>query len=137
MNLQTPKAESKIFRYAIFTPQEAMKEVLSDSTKRLETIRKAFGIEDYSTSQDNAKVVLSEIKTKTAVIAERFSDISQLKSEIEQSQKMITKFESEIEQKKKQQKILEIKEENTLQELKKLQEKNNEKIKLETKKESL
>ena len=132
-----PNAESKIFRYAIFTPQEAMKEVLSDSKKRLETIRKAFRIEDYSISQENAKLVLSEIKTKTAVIAERFSDISQLELEIIQSQKMITEFQSEIEQKKKQQKILEIKETDTLQELKELQEKNNEKIKLETKKESL
>jgi len=132
-----PKAESKIFRYAIFTPQEAMKEVLSDSKKRLETIRKAFGIEDYSISHENAKMVRSEIETKTAVIAERFSDISQLKSEINQSQKMITEFELEIKQKKKQQKILEIKEKDTLQELKELQEKNNEKIKLETKKESL
>ena len=132
-----PKAESKIFRYAIFTPQEAMKEVLSDSKKRLETIRKAFGIEDYSISHENAKMVRSEIGTKTAVIAERFSDISQLKSEINQSQKMITEFELEIKQKKKQQKSLEIKEIDTLQELKELQEKNNEKIKLKTKKESL
>jgi len=132
-----PKAESKIFRYAIFTPQEAMKEVLSDSKKRLETIRKAFGIEDYSISQENAKTVLSEIKTKTAVFAERFSDITQLESEISQSQKMITEFESEISQNKKQQKILEVKEKEILQELKKLQEKNNDKIKLESKKENL
>jgi len=132
-----PKAESKIFRYAIFTPQEAMKEVLSDSKKRLETIRKAFGIEDYSIAQSNAKEVLSEIKTKTAVFAERFSDITQLESEISQSQKMITEFESEISQNKKQQKILEVKEKETLQELKKLQEKNNDKIKLESKKENL
>lgn len=132
-----PKAESKIFRYAIFTPQEAMKEVLSDSKKRLETIRRAFGIEDYSISQENAKVVLSDIKTKTAVIAERFSDISQLESEINQSQKMITELESEITQNKKQQGILEIKEADTLQELRKFQEKNNDRVKLESKKEGL
>jgi DNA repair protein SbcC/Rad50 len=132
-----PKAESKIFRYVIFTPQEAMKEVLSDSKKRLETIRKAFGIEDYSIAQSNAKEVLAKIKTKSAVIAERFSDITQLESEIAESQKIITSLESEITQNKKQQVILQDNEKNKLQELKGLQEKSNEKTKLELKKESL
>jgi len=132
-----PKSESKIFRYAIFTPQEAMKEVLSDSKKRLETIRKAFGIEDYSIAQSNASEVLSVIKTKSAVYAERFSDISELESEINESQKMITTLESEKSQKQKQVHILETEEKTKLEELKKLQEKNNDKVKLELKKESL
>jgi DNA repair protein SbcC/Rad50 len=132
-----PKAESKIFRYTIFTPQEAMKEVLSDSKKRLETIRKAFGIEDYSIAQSNAKEVLAKIKTKSAVIAERFSDITQLESEIVESQKIITSLEVEISQNQKQQGILQDDEKNKLQELKQLQEKSNEKTKLELKKENL
>jgi DNA repair protein SbcC/Rad50 len=132
-----PKAESKIFRYAIFTPQEAMKEVLSDSKKRLETIRKAFGIEDYSIAQSNAKEVLSEIKTKSAVFAERFSDMSQLESEIKDSKRKKNQLEIDISSKQKQVKILENDEKIKLVELKELQEKNNEKIKLELKKESL
>jgi len=132
-----PKSESKIFRYAIFTPQEAMKEVLSDSKKRLETIRKAFGIEDYSIAQSNASEVLSVIKTKSAVYAERFRDISELELEISESQKMITSLESEKLQKQKQVHILESEEKTKLEELKKLQEKNNDKVKLELKKESL
>ena len=41
-----PRSESRIFRYAFFTPQEEMKQILLDSTRRLETIRKAFGVED-------------------------------------------------------------------------------------------
>ena len=132
-----PKAESKIFRYAIFTPQEAMKEVLSDSKKRLETIRKAFGIEDYSIAQSNAKEVLSKIKTKSAVFAERFSDISQLESEINESQKMIINLKSEKSQNENKMKSLESEEKTKLKELKELQDKNNNKVKLELKKESL
>ena len=132
-----PKAESKIFRYAIFTPQEAMKEVLSDSKKRLETIRKAFGIEDYSIAQSNAKEVLSKIKTKSAVFAERFSDISQLESEINESQKMIINLKSKKSQNENKMKSLESEEKTKLKELKELQDKNNNKIKLELKKESL
>jgi len=132
-----PKAESKIFRYAIFTPQEAMKEVLSDSKKRLETIRKAFGIEDYSIAQSNAKEILSKIKTKSAVFAERFSDISQLESEINESQKMIINLKSKKSQNENKMKSLESEEKTKLKELKELQDKNNNKVKLELKKESL
>ena len=47
--------ESRIFRYAVFTPQEAMKEVLLDKKDRIDTIRKAFHIEEYSLAMDNAK----------------------------------------------------------------------------------
>ena len=132
-----PKAESKIFRYAIFTPQEAMKEVLSDSAKRLETIRKAFGIEDYSIANSNAREVLSEIKTKSAVLRVKFSDISQLESEINESKEMTSKLESEISQKQDWQKILEGNESKKMQELKELQAKNNDKVKLELSKENL
>ncbi len=132
-----PKAESKIFRYAIFTPQEAMKEVLFDSKKRLETIRKAFGIEDYSIAESNAREILVEIKTRVAVFKEKFSDISELESQINESKGMVSKLESEISQKQKEKGILEADETRKIQELKELQTKNNEKTKLELRKESL
>ncbi|WP_158641229.1 AAA family ATPase [Candidatus Nitrosopumilus salaria] len=132
-----PKAESKIFRYAIFTPQEAMKEVLFDSRRRLETIRKAFGIEDYSIAHSNAKEVLSEIKTKSAILKERFSDITQLESEIAESKRMISELESEISQNEKENAILKIDESKKVLELKELQSRNNDLVKLESKKENL
>ena len=50
-----PTAESRIFRYAVFTPQEAMKKVLLDSKQRLETIRRAFGIEGYNVADSNSQ----------------------------------------------------------------------------------
>jgi exonuclease SbcC len=132
-----PKAESKIFRYAIFTPQEAMKEVLFDSAKRLETIRKAFGIEDYSIAHSNAREVLSEIKTRVAVLQVKFSDISELESQISESRKMISEINEEISKKQKESKILQSQEEKKNDELRNLRVKNNEKIKLESKKENL
>ncbi|MGY5151903.1 MAG: AAA family ATPase [Candidatus Nitrosopumilus sp. bin_6a] len=132
-----PKAESKIFRYAIFTPQEAMKEVLSDSAKRLETIRKAFGIEDYSIANSNAREVLSEIKGKVGVFQERFSNISELESEITESNKIISETEKTISQSKAQVTTLHKDEEEKNKQLKDLQTKINEKIKLETNKENI
>ncbi|HSG83837.1 MAG TPA: SMC family ATPase [Nitrosopumilus sp.] len=132
-----PKAESKIFRYAIFTPQEAMKEVLSDSAKRLETIRKAFGIEDYSIANSNAREVLYEIRNKVGIFQERFSNISGLESEITESNKVISEIGKTIAQNKEQISILQKDEEQKNKQFKDLQIKNNEKIKLETNKENI
>jgi len=132
-----PKSESKIFRYAIFTPQEAMKEVLSDSKKRLETIRKAFGIEDYSIAQSNASEVLSVIKTKSAVYAERFSDISELETEIVESNEIITKLDSSIAKASSEIEEKTLQEKKVISEIKSLQGKNNERVKIESKIENL
>ena len=84
-----PKTESRIYRYAVFTPQEEMKKVLSDAEKRLDTIRKAFQIEEYSTANENAKLLLSDIRTNMAVMAGKFGNIQELES-------MITEVEGEI-----------------------------------------
>ena len=133
----SPTAESRIFRYAIFTPQEAMKEVLSDAKKRLETIRRAFGIEDYSITYSNACEVLSKIKIKSAVLDTKFSGISELESQIRESRKSISEINKDISKKKSQARILEGQENDKNTKLKKLRDKNNEKIKLEAKKENL
>ncbi|HEY4680205.1 MAG TPA: SMC family ATPase [Nitrosarchaeum sp.] len=132
-----PKSESRIFRYAIFTPQEAMKEVLADSKKRLETIRKAFGIEDYSIAEANARELLSEIKSKTVIFQERFSNISNLESQIGESQKIISDIMTEMGKLAENKKELENKENTIGLEIKEMQEKNNERIKLKSKKESV
>ena len=78
-------AGSRIFRYAIFTPQEAMKAVLTDPPMRLETIRKAFQMEKYSTAIDNSRTLLSEINIQMKIAKEKFSNISELESQIKSS----------------------------------------------------
>ena len=66
----SPNAQSKIYRYAIFTPQEEMKQILLDSGTRLETIRRAFGVEDYKKAGDKAKDP-SELNYLTSSIHEK------------------------------------------------------------------
>ncbi len=132
-----PKAESRIFRYTIFTPQEAMKEVLFDPVKRLETIRKAFGIEDYSIADSNANNVLAEIKTKIEVLQVKSSGISELESQISESIKLISEINGDISKKQTEAKVLQSQEKEENNELQNLREKNNEKIKLESRKGNL
>ena len=91
-----PKAESRIFRYAVFTPQDAMKDVLEDSKKRLETVRKAFGIEEYSTAAVNAKELSDDIKYKMAMLKGRFGDIETLENENKIAQKAVTELDNDI-----------------------------------------
>jgi len=79
-----PHSESRIFRYAVFTPQEEMKQILRDSKRRLETIRKAFGVEDYKTAAENAKSLSSGLKTQMAVFEERYSKLSEDTDELKQ-----------------------------------------------------
>ena len=60
-----PKAQSVIYRYAVYTPQEKMKEILSmDADLRLQTLRKAFGIEDYKIAKENAMEVSRSIQSR-------------------------------------------------------------------------
>ena len=132
-----PKAESKIFRYAIFTPQEAMKEVLSNPRKRLETIRKAFGIEDYSIAESNAREVLIELRTRARVLQERFSNITELEKQISESEKEIIGLQKDIDKSTQKRNELEEKEDSISIQIKELQEKNAQKIKLKSKKENL
>ena len=121
-----PKAESKIFRYVIFTPQEAMKEVLSDSKKRLETIRKAFGIEDYSIAESNAKDLLSEIRIKTAALEGKFSNITELELEIRNAEAAIAQIKQDMASEMEKKAQEEAQQNQLTNEIKRLQEKSSE-----------
>ncbi len=78
----SPKATSWIYRYAVFTPQEEMKLVLSLSgEERMQTLRKAFGIEDYRTARDNAAFVARELKAAEARIEGETEDLPGLQIE--------------------------------------------------------
>jgi exonuclease SbcC len=131
-----PTAVSRIFRYAIFTPQEAMKEVL-DSKNRLVTIRRAFGIEDYSIAETNAREITSEIRLSMAVLQQKFSNISELEFQINESERIIISVNSDITKLQEKKKEFEGIESIKSVELKELQSKNNEKTKLESKKENI
>lgn len=89
-----PRSESRIYRYAIFTPQEEMKHILYDSSKRLETIRKAFGVEDYKTSIENSREVLRFLHEKMGIFRERYKDIDRYESELKEYTESVDKIEA-------------------------------------------
>ncbi|MGZ4857074.1 MAG: AAA family ATPase [Methanobacteriaceae archaeon] len=78
-----PRSQSVIFRYAIYTPQEEMKYILSQKPDlRLQTLRKAFGIEDYKIAAENATLISRLIKQKVSFLEGQTADITEKKNEL-------------------------------------------------------
>lgn len=73
-----PKAQSVIYRYAVYTPQEEMKSILFlKPDLRLQTLRKAFRIEDYRIAAENAGNLARVIEGKAVELGARASDLDQ------------------------------------------------------------
>jgi len=86
-----PRAQSVIYRYAVYTPQEEMKFILAQKPdKRLETLRKAFGIEDYKTAAENATLISRAIKEKISYLSGQISDMDVLSDKLKKKNYELT-----------------------------------------------
>jgi len=93
-----PKAQSVIYRYAIFTPQEEMKEViLKDPDDRLQTLRRAFRIEDYKIAIENSSILTSRIKDRISFLEGATADLPGVKAKLEEATKSVQKSKEELE----------------------------------------
>ncbi|MCI4349325.1 MAG: AAA family ATPase, partial [Thermoplasmata archaeon] len=59
-----PRAHSDLWRWAVYVPQERMRQILEpgDSEARLQTVRKALGLERYRTAADNAEQIARSLR---------------------------------------------------------------------------
>ena len=79
----SPRSTSWIYRYAVFTPQEEMKRVLElDDEERMQTIRKALGIEEYKTARENASTISRELQARERVLEEATRDLNELEDKL-------------------------------------------------------
>jgi exonuclease SbcC len=82
--LLNPRAKSRIYRYAVFTPQEQMKSIIeAPRNDRLERLRKAFDIEKYSRAADNARLVSRRIRRESESLEDRSYDLEDKEGELE------------------------------------------------------
>ncbi len=92
-----PTAHSVIYRYAVFTPQEEMKAILFLSSDiRLQTLRKAFRIEDYRIAIENSRHLLAEIEKKTNKLEAETSDVPELQKKIHELHDQISGKQKEL-----------------------------------------
>lgn len=91
------KTTSTIYRFAIYTPQEMMKNVLtSNNERRVEILRRAFGIEEYSIAKKNAEKFSSWIRTVTRIKKSMTNDLSNYSKELENIQSITESLKDEI-----------------------------------------
>jgi exonuclease SbcC len=63
-----PRAHSDLWRWAVYVPQEQMRDVLQQGPEeRLETVRKALGLEQFRTAADNAKELALVLRQRAEV----------------------------------------------------------------------
>ncbi|MDG6922340.1 MAG: SMC family ATPase, partial [Nitrososphaerota archaeon] len=91
------KSSSRIYRFAVFTPQEFMKEVLNQRPdERIETLRRAFGIEDYSFASSNAKIVIPKIENIAKIYAEVSKSLPAKEESLRKANESLKKNELEL-----------------------------------------
>src|SRR5579875_2964695 len=62
-----PRVPSNLWRWAVYVPQERMREVLNQSPEdRRETIRRALGLDRYRTAADNTQLLATELRKRAA-----------------------------------------------------------------------
>ncbi len=85
-----PKAQSVIYRYAIFTPQEEMKAILNYRADiRLQTLRKAFMLEDYRIASINAANFSNFIQKRAIELDGKVSDLDGMKNKVKELNEQI------------------------------------------------
>lgn len=92
-----PKAESLVYRYAVFTPQEQMKQILTQNPEeRLQVIRRVLGAQSYQVAAENSETV--EKKVRDAVRDRRTAaeDLEEKKDEVEEVSQAVARLEEEI-----------------------------------------
>ena len=78
-----PRSHSDLWRWAVYVPQEQMREVLSqDPQERLQTVRRALGVERYRLAADNAQDVASEVRQLVRIRREESDRLSHWESEL-------------------------------------------------------
>jgi DNA repair protein SbcC/Rad50 len=95
---QSARASSRIYRYAIFTPQELMKEVLSQRPEdRLDTLRRAFGVEDYSFASNNTDMLLDYLENQVQIYSKLSVNLPEKEAQLESKRAELSSNESKLE----------------------------------------
>lgn len=91
------KTTSVVYRYAIYTPQEMMKQILSSNNeKRLDILRRAFGIEEYITAKRNAEKFLSGLRIMLKNKKDLVADLDESRSTLQNKKEQITSLKNDI-----------------------------------------
>ena len=93
-----PKAQSWIYRYAMYTPQEEMKSILILAPEqRLQILRRAFRVEDYKVAATNAEETVRKIREDEREQDGIAKGMGDLRGQVEKLQKEEEKHRGDLE----------------------------------------
>jgi len=89
-----PKAESLVYRYAVFTPQEQMKEILIQNPEdRMHVIRRILGAQSYQVAAENSEIIERAIKETTHDLKTESEYLEAREDEMEATAKGVSDLE--------------------------------------------
>jgi DNA repair protein SbcC/Rad50 len=92
-----PRAESLVYRYAVFTPQEQMKEILAqNSEERLHVIRRVLGAQSYQVAAENSELVERKVREISHGLKKASEDLEEKKDEADEKSRAIAQLEADI-----------------------------------------
>ena len=92
-----PKAQSWIYRYAVYTPQEEMKSILAlAADQRLQILRRAFRVEDYKTASNNAEDAARAIRLDATRLEGMSEGVEELRAQTERLLHEEEKYRAEL-----------------------------------------
>ncbi|MEM2868906.1 MAG: SMC family ATPase [Thermoplasmata archaeon] len=93
------KAKSVIYRYAVFTPQEEMKRILEmKKDERLQTIRRAFRVEEYRVARERARAAASELRIRSGELEAVRGELEGLRIELSAREEAVRRSSAELEE---------------------------------------
>ena len=92
-----PRAESLVYRFAIFTPQEQMKEILLQNVEtRFQVLRRVLGVQSYEVAADNSGVVARKVAAMSYGLRRESADLEQAKTDLAEKQRVLADLDSRI-----------------------------------------
>jgi exonuclease SbcC len=92
-----PRAESLVYRYAVFTPQEQMKEILMQKADtRLQVIRRVLGVQSYQVAADNSELVSRKVAETSLGLKSASKDLEDVKSELQSKEKALANLDARL-----------------------------------------
>jgi exonuclease SbcC len=130
---QGSKVSSRIYRFAIFTAQEEMKKVLSQSSEeRIDTLRRAFGVEDYSFAISNSELVTKYLNDQSKMYKKLAEGIEEKQSRLKETKAELSRNRELLEDEKRKLEDLQVKIDASRSSLEELELESKKVSKLET-----
>lgn len=77
------KKSNLLYRFTVYTPQEAMKEIIQERPEiRLDTLRHVFGVDRYKRIKENLQILIQKIKEAIKIKEAQISEINLLKEKL-------------------------------------------------------